>query len=278
MAHPLDGAIAKRNRAREQIKSLDAAIRASVEDRPYRVVVAERERYSSSSYALRFEPGQISDPPAEWSAIIGEIAHDLRSALDLLACELALFRSATTDIRDVSFPIRLYGPAANPAPRKPRWRGDLVAPFGRPHRARIERLQPYHRRNGRRRNFLWLLQELNNADKHRTIQTLAVSAGRITPRTLRMTRDPDDVFDSPALTGFEFRQGVPLRDGAKVGRINITLSAKASADLDARISAKVVFDTGCDAVRGLEVIRFFADADAAVLNTLRLFAGDLKPE
>lgn len=278
MAHPLDGAVAKLNRAREQINGLDQAIRMAIEGHAYRVVIAEREPHSSYR-ALRLEPGQVGIPPLDWSAIIGEIAHDLRSALDLLACELALKKNASVDTRDISFPIRLYGRQAKPGGRwKQRWHSRLVTPFKRKHGARIKRLQPYHRGNGQRRSLLWLLHELNNADKHRAIQMVAVSAGRIMPQVVKMTRDPDNVHDTPLLRGFEVKQGVPLKDSAKVGHIDATVSPKSKVEMDIRITAKVVFDQGCDAIRGLEVIRLLVGAEQAVLEALKLFAGDLRAE
>ena len=275
MAHKLDGAVAKLNRAREQTHGLNEAIRETFESNPYRVMVAERE-HRPDHYSLRLEPGQVIAPPSDWSPIIGEIAHDLRSSLDLLACELALLKCRSVDIRSVYFPIVLYGRKANRGGRwKRRWNGNRVALFKRQHGARIKRLQPYHRRNGQRRNFLWLLEELNNADKHRAIQTITVSARGISPRRLEMGGGPGE---SPRITGFEFKQGVPLKDCAKVGSIEAFIPRSTTVKMDARVAAKVVFDNACGAVRGLEVIRVLVGAANVVHETLRLFARDLRTE
>ena len=254
MAHPLGGAVAKLNRAREQIDGLNRSFSAAIEGRTYRLVVGEP--FQTGFHALRLASGQAFVPSLDWSAVIGEIAHDLRSGLDLLACELALLKPDPVSLRDISFPIRIFGAKARAGPRKPRWHAGLVTPFKREHGAQIKRLQPYHRTKGGRRNPLWLLQKLNNADKHRAIQTTQVRVRGATPRTLTLTRDPDDGPDTAIVRGFgmdtsEIQENVPLRDEARVGWIDATVSPQGSVAMDIKIHAKVILLKDANRSKGL---------------------------
>ena len=240
MAHPLDGAVAKLNRAREQIDELNQSFSAAIEGRTSRLVVGEP--LQTGFHTLRLASGQAFVLSLGWSAVIGEIALDLRSGLDLLACELVLLKPDLVNLRDISFPIRIFDAKARAGPRKPRWHAGLVTPFKREHGAQIKRLQPYHRTKGGRRNPLWLLQELNNADKHRAIQTTAVTMRGATPRTLALTRDPGDVHDTVIVRGFgmdisEIQENVPLRDEARVGWIDSMVSPQGSVAMDIKIFA-----------------------------------------
>lgn len=265
MVGALDGSIAKFQRAGEQIKSLNDSMAATFKSYSYRVVVAERDRDPSYRVLrLRTEQNRL---PIEWSAIIGEITHDLPSALDLLAYQLVLLNSPSNDVlRRVSFPVYLYGPRSK---QSQRWRKGTGAYFKGKHRAIIRRLQPYHRRNGQRLSPLWLLHELNNADKHRLIQVARLTAERISPRRITLTRDPDDVYHSPVVRGIEIKQGVPFKDGAKVGRIGT--DSQRWVEVETGITTKVVFREGCDAIRGFEVMPVLISASNTVIDTLRLF-------
>ena len=88
-----------------------------------------------------------------WSVIVGEVAHDLRSALDLLAHQLVLLHQPTSRaLTQVTFPIRIHGPRSKSQPD--RWGKNAATLFKRQHGAVLQGLQPYHRRNGKRRNPL----------------------------------------------------------------------------------------------------------------------------
>ncbi|MBI2855403.1 MAG: hypothetical protein HYX93_00975 [Chloroflexi bacterium] len=271
---PLDGSIAKFNRARNQIKALNETIAATLNGYTYSVVIAERDR-DPSYRVLRLRTEQDA-LPIEWSAIVGEIAHDLRSSLDLLACQLAILNPANSRVIEdvvekVSFPILLYGPRS----KRPesRWRRNTGGLFKRKHKTLIEGLQPYHRRNGQRLSPLWLLHELNNADKHRFIQIAMVSASVISPRRLTLSRGPD-VTESPMIGGIEVKQGVPFKNGAKIGRIEI--NSQGNVKVDVRITAEVRFNQGCEAVKGFHVMSVLVGASNAVNETLRLFSGEFR--
>ena len=88
----LDGPRAKVKRAKSQLITLQASFERHFKLYPYSVIVAEFDE-KAGHYHLRIQGGSPSFPD-EWGVLIGEIAHNLRSALDLLAWQLATDRTA----------------------------------------------------------------------------------------------------------------------------------------------------------------------------------------
>jgi hypothetical protein len=102
------------------------------------------------------------------SLTVGDCLHNLRAALDYIVWDLA----GTKGTRSHQFPIvedstEFWKQAIK--------RGRLadVDPAAQ---TDIEKLQPYHGRNGARNHPLWLLNELVNADKHHALVLTAVIA------------------------------------------------------------------------------------------------------
>lgn len=156
--------------------------------------VIRRRATTSSAYLC----AERRSPPPDWSVIIGEVAHSLRSALDGLIYQLALLKTKTPMMDTIQqFPIFLVGrskrphtssggmPAQFEFPRSAKGRLIKQRRFGRSmisnlspkHQALIEQLQPYKHGGGGRSNPLMLLKEFNNTDKHRLITTVAVLWG-----------------------------------------------------------------------------------------------------
>lgn len=130
---------------------------------PYRLV----EEFDAQRGENQLWIKDIQRPPAQLGLIIGDIAHNLRSALDNLVYELvvACHGDPPPDrfVRYSEFPI--FGPQAmSSAVRKRRIGG--IAPRAQ---AIIEGLQPYHRGNDYASDPLWVLYELSNIDKHRRL-------------------------------------------------------------------------------------------------------------
>jgi hypothetical protein len=97
----LEGVRLKLERAEHVIDELNQAVIDYLAENPYRVV-GEFER-ETSEYVLR---GEVTKPTAYLGVIAGDVAHNLRSALDHLAWQLALLNSATPYDR-TQFPIAL---------------------------------------------------------------------------------------------------------------------------------------------------------------------------
>ena len=178
--HPLEGPRLKVRRADSKIKSLRGAEKVFMRESKYEVVRAEFNP-KSGEYVYRVRAS--SPPPSlEWGVDIGEIAHNLRSALDRLVYQLAFLNTAPKAPTGTQFPIFLIGKTTK------KRNGRLIAHFEREgrryiaslrpsHQACIERLQPYKRGQGGRTNPSWMLSEINNADKHRLIQVVGGKTG-----------------------------------------------------------------------------------------------------
>jgi hypothetical protein len=103
-------------------------------------------------------------PTDDFSLIIGDCLHNLRAALDNLAYDLAVAHTGKEPLPS-KFASRSEFPIFTDK-NLPKFFDVLggVAPSAQ---AEIEGLQPYHRGEKLRHDFLWQLNKLSNIDKHR---------------------------------------------------------------------------------------------------------------
>jgi hypothetical protein len=237
LTHPLDGVRHKIAAAMYEIRSLDSDFSGVIRLRRYRVVIAEYNPRTGLN-ALRVAIDS-DDWPLIWSIKVGEIVHNLRSALDQLICQLAKLRKASYRCDDTAFPIHRYGPRSKR--KRGRWTDSRVrGHLQKRHVAKIRALQPYHRKNGGSLSALWFLNQINNADKHRLLQVVAATPGGLV------------VSNTGTMMGAHLAWGVRLRNGAKV--VEVALVPDAELDRAYRVIPQLTFAEGCDAVRGLPVI------------------------
>ena len=289
--HPLDGPQAKIERAKSQIIALQRAFQRFFKRYPYRVVVAEFDR-KRGQYNLRVQSGP-STFPDEWGVLIGEIAHNLRSALDGLVWQLALL-TTPKPYKLTAFPICRVGRGRRRRKgsrdfHRPFWGNQnglrLLKSLDRRFWTRIEAFQPYKRRNGGRLNPLFLLEELNNTDKHRliTVFTATVSGMEV----------------SGLSGGSRLKMGVPLQLNAKVGDVRplpaegvlvldvvngqiniesgrIPTRMQYEVQVDTNISPGIRFGDRCDAVKGFPVIRTLQSMANEVARIVESFASAVK--
>ena len=257
--HPLDGCRAKVRRAIQQVNALDTEFGEITRPELYKIVRAEiNPKTRKQTLRISSPIKSLEDIPPHWSVVVGEICHDLRSALDYLACQLAILDTGNLRVcdDDTSFPIYLFGPRKRPASGIRKWQAYGV-PNGirflqSTHIAQIERLQPYHGRNGKRFSSLWLLHELNIADKHRQIQVLVTQLRGVTLRLGQQTEMTINLRGfSVKVDGIEVKTGMPLINGAKVGH---PIDAEPNVDVNLGIHPQIRFTQGCDAVKGFPVI------------------------
>lgn len=158
----LDAIRSKINRANEHINDLATACKTFIDSTPF---VLDRVTDPSTGY-YHFKLTNIQPPPPEISLITGDAIHNLRSALDHLACELVL-ANGQTPLRQTCFPI--FDTATkyqNMDTKKVRGmsRGALRA---------IDAAKPYKGGN----EALYTLHELDIADKHHALLTTIVAVG-----------------------------------------------------------------------------------------------------
>ena len=150
----LDGFDVKVKRARTHLAALREANAKISQDGAYKFVGEIAVTAASTSTV-----SSIPRRPIQWSAIAGDCVHNLRSALDYLACQLVRI-SGNEPTSNTSFPLwrdrsrLLHGV-----------RSDILQV--------IRSVQPYHRGN-RIGERLWMLRQLDNIDKHRQLLMAAV--------------------------------------------------------------------------------------------------------
>jgi hypothetical protein len=284
--HPLDGPRLKVERAISQIRGLRLRQEALWKDRNHQIVRAELN--PKTGYYVYRAQGQFT-LSLDWGVIIGEIAHNLRSALDGTVYQLAIHdqrakgkRPSAEALRHTEFPVFLVGRTKRRQRPKPGRSGmpPLIPHFEREgrkkikllsskHQRMIERLQPYHRRSedgakGRGHPLYWL-QEINTADKHRVIPIVGYRADGLTWGTWEGELAEADPFKDVIFT----KRPHVLKNGAKVG-----FEAAPHVVVNPRVIALVAFAEGSVGVKNRWVVGTLQKAADTVGQIVQAFALD----
>jgi hypothetical protein len=180
----------------------------------------------------------VTPSPLIWGAMLGDFAHDVRSALDQLIWALVLANNGTAD-NDTQFPV---------AESDAKWR-DLTDP-NRADRlspihgisdkafALIRDVQPFRTHPGRGRAVkapLYKLLIVSNEDKHRTLHGSALYANS---KALNLRFEPRGYI---AIVGKRFPQrGLIVENGAEIARVKLRLNVPFPPPVG--IQVKVAFD------------------------------------
>lgn len=152
----------KIERAKKHIKELAADILAT----EYRnVLLADIDPHSSERFVKLAIPGRVARVPrfsADVLAGVGDIAHNLRTALDHLMCHLLLVARSRITTRD-TFPI------SEDVHRYETRKAGLIHRIRQEAIEAIDLLKPYKGGN----DDLWRIHELDRIDKHRALFTFA---------------------------------------------------------------------------------------------------------
>jgi len=208
VSHPLEEAYAKVERAGQYIQQLHEHNVAWVAAHPYNIV-AEVDQDSGRRIGVARAQGPEEAVPMYFGLVAGDFAHNLRSALNYLAWQLALRPVGTGPGRDTQFPI-FFDRDGHTYKTPARERFLASAPrfmhgIQPEHQARIERYQPYH---GGYRKDLAFLASINDIDKHRVVPTTEMSAN-LRPLTIRNSHDG---------TLVQFLPNPRIHDGAVIWR------------------------------------------------------------
>ena len=152
---------------------------------PYRFV-GKFKRNAKDGYNYVF---RVRFPPAppRIGVLIGDVVHNLRSSLDHLVYQLVLANGRRPH-DNTGFPIFLKCP---PGGFRKHTVNDKLRGVDRRAAAEIGRLQPYRRRNGGRRNLIYTLHDLWNADKHRDVARTQASIGMLDVTNVRFKPNAD---------------------------------------------------------------------------------------
>jgi hypothetical protein len=162
MASEIDGVDARLDRAKENIVTLGSEISAFLQDACDSI--AAQEDSNHHEHAVQ-NIVQLSGPaiPSRLSALAGENIYLMRSALDHLAWHLVIAAGGEPGPR-TAFPVFAQDPARNEESLAT-YQG-CVEGMSDAAKARIEKLQPYHRHGRRKQNVLWILNDLSSTDQH----------------------------------------------------------------------------------------------------------------
>lgn len=165
-------------RAAEHRQRLETELDRLVKDEANQITFkGEVEWEQPTATCFYFSIGKAPHFPPEVGPMVGDVVHNLRSALDHLTWELVKrgTQPRPKDPKGVQFPF-----ATSWASFKAQLERRLPGVADRPHRALVRRYQPY-RRDPRGRG-MHALRYLNDTDKHRVLlpTVMAVDTGRLT--------------------------------------------------------------------------------------------------
>jgi hypothetical protein len=145
---PLEGPRLKLNRAREHFHAISQEFEAWGRGHIYGTV---GEFDAETSYYV-FKVRVLERPPERWGVMIGDLAHNARSALDHIAWQLVLLNNAEPT-RRTQFPI-FKSPEDYEARAEP-----MLAGMHERNQATVAALQPYTRGDHPEWDPLWVLAD-----------------------------------------------------------------------------------------------------------------------
>jgi hypothetical protein len=258
---PFAGARARLDRAEGQTQ----ALHAEFQDFAARTPHAVREVFDAETGRKHAEYLVLEEFPNSWSAVVGEIAYDLRSALDHAVYDLTCIESGGP-LGQTGFPIfedeERYDALTT--------RGDPVLGSGlfkirgvnQYAKAAIRSLQPFEARKAAPFDepALSLLGELNAVDRQRTIPLCRL---RWTGSTIRNRRPVRDL---------RFHWEPTLENGAVLASWTPT-GALDALDMEADLDFDIGFDVGEPAptrFQGRPVVEVLERIGEAVAETVRV--------
>ena len=155
--------VVKVERARELLDELRGDIASFVDERPF--TLTERTRDNVVQYELHV----LTSPPQRLSVIAGEIAHDLRSALDHLVWHCVEANGSTPN-RDTAFPIQRVADDDGFA-RQTKGLSTAVVEV-------VRSVQP-HKKQTPEHDPLLRLHDFNRFDKHRLLHVAVIAMEQV---------------------------------------------------------------------------------------------------
>ena|ERR1700686_4544840 len=164
----------KIERAKKHFDDLKIVRQRFVDSKPYAFSANENPQTGE----VQLQIIHLTDPPDEIGLITGDVVHNLRSALDHLAYQLVFVGTAGNGpFKNAYFPI------SDTAAKYETSKIGKVKGMTQDAKEAIDSIQPYRRGVG---HLLWVLHELDIADKH---HALIVSDLRVKEATLSRSGD-----------------------------------------------------------------------------------------
>ncbi len=202
MTIDLTGPRVKIERACEHARALEAEIEPVLNGERHRIQLSAEFDPDSGYHIFR-----IAKIPHEWrsrlAVMLGDIVHNLRSALDQIAWQLVINHSGrpTTPgaAKRIKFPIE--------TDRQRLARTDTFIKVSPADQTIIERVQSYNGSGNPKLVGLMVLERLSNQDKHRVLNPILLSTRNVTFK--------DSALENSRVTGID-AMSIRLR-GLKVG-------------------------------------------------------------
>ncbi len=242
----------KIERAHKHLKELTTAIKEFIASKPFSVINEDKAGTGDRVYLFRINR-QI---PVEWGAIIGDIVHNARAALDLLAWQMVLANGGKPNTR-TEFPI-----SRNAQEFEKR---DIKHLSGASDKAIqfIRELRPYQGGN----ESLWRLHRLDITDKHRLILTVGAAYRHFAIRAKMKVPWQGKPIEFPPIAIRPADRLFPLIDGAKILQSNAQASIEGTSQ-DYGFAFDIAFGDG-EVVKGesvLPVLQNLCDDVAQILD------------
>jgi hypothetical protein len=211
MADPLAGVRAKLDRAEEHLAALKDQVSAFLDTDPYGV--REHIDPETGGYSLSIEIRQ--QPPLLVSVIVGDLIHNLRSALDHLAWQLVLANGRKPS-GSTQFPTFVSEPVSEDDARKWAARVKGMSPAVV---KEIAGMQPYTAGDKARLHSLAILNAFSNEDKHK----LPLACVAAIAKHERGTAGVAPVRDVE-IEWVDIATGKPLKEGDYIawGKVRVT--------------------------------------------------------
>ena len=267
----MDGPIAKLDRAKTHLQILNKSIGAFKRSKTHDFVVTKFDPESGEKVVHLKILKEPKNP--EWGLILGDMAHNLRSALDHLVWQLVILNGKKPR-RQNQFPI--IGTKNEyweiPSNRSESVRDRMLAGVAEDHRAFIDVVQPFNARDAPSdsRTSLSILSWISNADKHRVVHAGFVLTGEPSPEFFDVT----SLHGEAAYVDVSMNWG-ELKDGAEIMRFR-PVPPGAHVNMNAKIPTYIAFRQGGYDLRAEEIKVLFGWINAYVRGFEPLFRGELR--
>ncbi|MDA0256567.1 MAG: hypothetical protein O3C25_02345 [Chloroflexi bacterium] len=249
--------MAKLVRVRRLSEQLARETRAFTENKP--TSFEARREHNVGDYVVSV---RIREPSRTWAVLVGEVVHHFRSTLEHLIWQLILHDGGQPVAGRTGFPIFTERERYESVDRGGgRWMIDGVADRGQ---ALIESLQPFQLADEGLRpetQSFWVLNQLWNIEKHRTLHLCNTLA-----EVVELRVDPADglVLRSAWIVD----EGAQLEDGMTIARWHV-VEGDGTIEVKAKLSTRVALaESGPGITHGTPVVPLVQGACTLLDGTL----------
>lgn len=262
MVDSFSGVRLKLARAQDQIEGLQSDTLAFVDTHPYTAGL----HFDRDARELTFSVQVKELPPTMWGVRIGEIIHNLRSALDHIVWELVVLKTgAPPRTKQNQFPVFDTESGFND-----RGVGKFLVHVGTDAIDLIRSEQPFST-GEKALSPLWHLKELSDVDKHRTLH---VTGSMVQAFSAKLP----PLLYPVSIAALDVRPPGPIQNDAVLWRGSIPEAHDwpfQHRNVNANLTVGIAFDQRTPAVGGWLVIATLADIHGRTDRIARRIAAEM---